>query len=61
MNSNKIVTVPAPSRNTHYKIQTDLVPDDIPLLLSKHSLKKAGTVLHMTKDNSGNVWTVRRY
>ena len=50
VNSNKFVTVPAQIGNTHCKSEIELVPADIPLLLSKQSLKKAGTVLDMTKD-----------
>ena len=38
--------------NTDCNIDTEVVKSDIPLLLSKTSLKRAGTVLDLKKDKA---------
>ena len=43
--SSQIVTIPACIGSTECKIMTEVVKADIPRLLSKSSLQKAGTVL----------------
>ncbi|CAL9707805.1 unnamed protein product [Knipowitschia caucasica] len=48
----KNVKIPAKIGNTKCNIETEVVPVNIPLLLSKTSLKRAGTVLDMEKDSA---------
>jgi hypothetical protein len=48
--SGRTVRIPAKIGNTVCKIETEVVGAEIPLLLSKPSLKRAGTVLDMEKD-----------
>lgn len=48
--SSQKVTIPAKIGDTQCNIETEVVRADIPLLLSKQSLKRAGTVLDMSKD-----------
>lgn len=43
--------LPAKIGLTKCHIETEVVPVDVPLLLSKMSLKKAGTVLDMENDS----------
>ncbi|CAG2194339.1 unnamed protein product [Mytilus edulis] len=45
-------TIPAQIPSTNCKIETEIVKADIPLLLSKASLKKAGTVLDLKNDRA---------
>ena len=45
-------TLPAKIGNTYCNIDTEIVEADIPLLLSKSSLKKAGTVLDLKNDRA---------
>lgn len=48
----KRVKIPAKIGNTKCNIETEVVPVNIPLLLSKTSLKRAGTVLDMENDSA---------
>ena len=48
----KKVKIPAKIGNTKCNIETEVVPVNIPLLLSKTSLKRAGTVLDMENDSA---------
>lgn len=48
----KKVKIPAKIGNTRCNIETEVVPVNIPLLLSKTSLKRAGTVLDMEHDSA---------
>lgn len=48
--SDKKVTIPAIIDNLKVKIETHVVENEIPLLLSKSSMKKAGVVLDFNKD-----------
>lgn len=48
----KRVKIPAKIGNTKCNIETEVVPVNIPLLLSKMSLKRAGTVLDMENDSA---------
>lgn len=50
VHSYRKVKLPAKIGQTKCHIETEVVPADIPLLLSKMSLKKAGTVLDMEND-----------
>ncbi|VDI64595.1 Hypothetical predicted protein [Mytilus galloprovincialis] len=45
-------TIPAQIGSSNCKIETEIVKADIPLLLSKASLKKAGTVLDLKNDRA---------
>lgn len=47
----KKVKIPAKIGTIKCNIETEVVPVNIPLLLSKTSLKRAGTVLDMENDN----------
>ncbi|XP_039900576.1 uncharacterized protein LOC120741662 [Simochromis diagramma] len=49
--SSRKVKLPAKIGQTKCDIESEVVPVDIPLLLSKTSLKKAGTVLDMENDS----------
>ena len=49
VHSTKRVKIPAKIGQTKCHIETEVVPTDIPLLLSKASLKKAGAVLDIKK------------
>ena len=46
------VKIPAMFGTKHVTIETELVEDDVPLLLSKEALKKAGTVLDFNNDTA---------
>lgn len=48
----KSVKIPAKIGNTKCNIETEVVPANIPLLLSKTSLKRAGTILDMENDSA---------
>ena len=48
----KLVTIPATISGTKCTINTEVVSADIPLLLSKESLQKAGTVLDLKNDKA---------
>ena len=48
----KRVIIPAKIGNTSCSIETEVVKSDIPLLLSKASLKKAGAVIDLEKDEA---------
>lgn len=50
--STKMVKIPAKIGDTKCAIETEVVPSDIPLLLSKASLKKAGAVLNLENDTA---------
>lgn len=50
VHSNRKVRLPAKIGQTRCHIETEDVPADIPLLLSKMSLKRAGTILDMEND-----------
>lgn len=50
VHSNRKVKLPAKIGPTKCHIETEVVPVDIPLLLSKMALKRAGTVLDMEND-----------
>ncbi|CAG2196723.1 unnamed protein product [Mytilus edulis] len=52
VNSFMRATIPAQIESTNCKIETEIVKADIPLLLSKASLKKAGTVLDLKNDRA---------
>lgn len=52
VHSNRKVKLPAKIGETKCYIETEVVQADIPLLLSKASLKKAGTVLDMENDRA---------
>ncbi|CAC5413707.1 unnamed protein product [Mytilus coruscus] len=52
VNSFMRATIPAQIGSTNCKIETEIVKADIPLLLSKASLKKAGTVLDFKNDRA---------
>ncbi|CAG2196696.1 unnamed protein product [Mytilus edulis] len=52
VNSFMRATIPAQIGSTNCKIETEIVKADIPLLLSKASLKKAGTVLDLKNDRA---------
>ncbi len=52
MHSTRNVKLPAKIGLTKCLIETEVVKVDIPLLLSKMSLKKAGTILDMEKDSA---------
>ena len=45
------VTIPAKIKNTNGSIVTDLVNNDIPLLLSKEAMKKANTQIDFSSDS----------
>ena len=45
------VTIPAKINSTDVSIVTDLVNDDIPLLLSKEAMKKANTQIDLSPDS----------
>ena len=45
------VTIPAKINNTDVSIVTDLVNDDIPLLLSKEATKKANAQINFSSDS----------
>ena len=44
--------IPIMIANTNCQVQVEIVKENIPLLLSKDSLKKAGTVLDMINDKA---------
>lgn len=48
----KHASIPAKIGKTYSKIETEVVKSEIPLLLSKSSLKKAGTVLDLRNDKA---------
>lgn len=50
--SSESVTIPAVIGDTHCNISTEVADCDIPLLLSKESLKRADTVLDLSKDTA---------
>ncbi len=50
--STKKLKIPAKIGQTSCHIETDVVPTNIPLLLSKASMKRAGTVLDMEEDRA---------
>lgn len=50
--SSERVTIPAVIGDTHCNISTEVVDCDIPLLLSKESLKRADTVLDLSNDTA---------
>lgn len=50
--SNRKVKIPANIGQTKCCVETEVVQVDIPLLLSKTSLKRAGTVLDMKNDSA---------
>ena len=52
VNSFMRATIPAQIGSTNCKIETEIVKADIPLLLSKSSLKKAGTILDLKNDKA---------
>jgi len=52
VHSFETVTIPATIGRTACKIETEVVKVDIPLLLSKDSLKRAGTVLDLQNDKA---------
>lgn len=52
VHSTKRVTIPAVIGQTKCHIETEVVPVDIPLLLSKTSLKRAGAVLDIENDKA---------
>ena len=52
VHSHKLITIPAKIAGTKCRINTEVVSADIPLLLSKTSLKKAGTVLSLKNDQA---------
>ena len=52
MYSTKKLKIPAKIGQTNCHIETEVVPANIPLLLSKASMKKAGTVLDMENDRA---------
>lgn len=52
VHSFKHASIPAKIGNTYCKIDTEVVKSDIPLLLSKSSLKKAGTILDLRNDKA---------
>ena len=45
------VTIPAKINSTDVSIVTDLVNDDIPLLLSKEAMKKVNTQINLSSDS----------
>ena len=50
--STRLITIPARIGNVDCYIQTEVVPTDIPLLLSKTSLQRAGTILNLKEDKA---------
>jgi len=52
VHSTKKVKIPAKIGETKCCIETEVVPSDIPLLLSKTSLKRAGAVLNLENDTA---------
>lgn len=50
--SNRKLKIPAKIGQTRCHIETEVVPASIPLLLSKASMKRAGTVLDMENDSA---------
>ena len=50
--STKSLKIPARIGQTKCQIETEVVPADVPLLLSKASMKRAGTVLDMEHDRA---------
>ncbi len=50
--STKKLKIPAKIGQTSCHIETDVVPANIPLLLNKASMKRAGTVLDMEEDRA---------
>lgn len=50
--STRKVTIPAKIGQTRCKIETEVVPADIPMLLSKTSLKRASAVLDIAQDKA---------
>lgn len=50
--STKKLKIPAVIAQTRCQIETEVIPDDIPLLLSKTSLKRAGAVLDIENDEA---------
>ena len=50
--STKKVQIPAMVAGKMYKIEADIIAEDIPLLLSKNSLKKADAVIDMKNDKA---------
>lgn len=48
--STKRLKIPAKTGETRCHIETEVVSADVPLLLSKASMKRAGTVLDMGND-----------
>ncbi len=52
IHSTKKVNIPAMIGQTRCQIETEVVPADIPLLLSKMSLKRAGAVLDIENDKA---------
>lgn len=50
--STKSLKIPATIGETRCHIETEVVPADVPLLLSKASMKRAGTVLDMEHDRA---------
>lgn len=52
VHSTKKVTIPAIIGQRRCQIETEVVPADIPLLLSKTSLKRAGAVLDIENDKA---------
>ena len=52
IHSTKKVKIPAMIGQTRCQIETEVVPADIPLLLSKTSLKRAGAVLDIENDKA---------
>lgn len=50
--SSKSLKIPAKLGETKCYIETEVVPANVPLLLSKTSMKRAGTVLDMENDRA---------
>ena len=55
VHSTRKLKIPAKIGQTKCNIETEVVPPQRPVLLSKSSMKKAGTVLNMENDNSNHV------
>lgn len=52
VHSTRKVTIPTKIRYTRCKIETEIVPADTPMLLSKASLKRASAVLDIANDKA---------
>ena len=50
--SMKLVNIPCKIGNVNCTIDTEVVPTDIPMLLSKSSLQRAGTILNLKEDRA---------